>query len=181
MIEKYISVWNSSFKFNNSLSRNYYWMFTGVNIIFLFLVVLFMESFKLDSLGQLIILIFIFPQISAGLRRMNDLGVSPGYFFIPFYGFYLCLLSGKKQHHLVVVRPKIDIKTFFIIVLIAFIIGVINLVFMFFYSRGGDLAEGIVSLFIGLLLYPLLLAMLLILINLIVKEKATIKRFFFIV
>ncbi|MBE0392680.1 DUF805 domain-containing protein [Flavobacterium sp. PL002] len=180
MIKKYRGIWKSTFKFNDSLSRYDYWIFTGVNTIFMFLVVLFMESFKLDSLGQLISLIFVFPQIAAGVRRMNDLGVSPGYFFIPLYGFYLCLLSGKKEHHSVAVIPKIDIKTFFIIVLISFIIGVINLVFMIFYNRGGGLAEAIVSLCIGLLLYPLLLTILLVLINLVIKEKATIKRIFFL-
>jgi uncharacterized membrane protein YhaH (DUF805 family) len=151
-MKEYIEVWNSSFKFEESLSRKSYWSFECVNFLCLVIIFRMMIVFEIDHLFQIFKLLFILSSFSAGIRRMNDIKKPWFYLFIPFYNFILLLEKSVDEHDIESLTPRINRYAFLELLFYSIMIGVINLLLPAFVYKDNEISMSfflIISVYTG--------------------------------
>jgi uncharacterized membrane protein YhaH (DUF805 family) len=113
MMKEYITVFKKYVDFSGRASRREYWMFQLFNLIIAFVIGfisglvagvasqasgtdLGVATNLANIPGNIYSLVVFLPSLAVAIRRMHDTNKSGWYILIPFYSFYLTLISGDK-------------------------------------------------------------------------------------
>jgi len=108
--------------FDGRVSRERYWFFILLNIIFSVIL-----SFVWNGLGILFLLLAIIPTVSMTVRRLHDVNREAWFFFIPIYSLILLLKKGTDINTVNDYAPpteenKIKINTIYLLLGIALVL-----------------------------------------------------------
>lgn len=96
MFSSHIDCLKASFRFSGRLSRRVFWQFIVLNTLVAFSFGIVGSISDMPFLGNIYLVITYIPILSAGFRRMHDVGKSGWLFLIPVYNVILALQKGKQ-------------------------------------------------------------------------------------
>ena len=98
----YIKAWKKYAVFSGRASRKEYWMFVLYDVIFVLLIALIAVTLDPESNSDQIVSVDIYnlvtfiPAISAGCRRMHDIGRSGWWMLVPIISFFFLIEKGDR-------------------------------------------------------------------------------------
>lgn len=83
--------------FNGRDTRPQFWWYYLAVIIISFIAGFISGLIKVEILSSIVSLVFLIPNIAAGVRRVHDVGKSGWYILIPIYNIILLATEGEEQ------------------------------------------------------------------------------------